>query len=210
MKALKIIGAVLGLLIVAIGVALAVGIPGGFITSAIEEQVEKETGLNLDINGGTTIKLWPLTVVTLSDVVVSDPKDRDISERFRAERIRAELSLRGFLTGNPRIREISIVRPIIQLPMARERTRQLSITRSTASLDDMPLVIDRVVVSDATVIFRDTRRNLENRIEQINVEAVTQPGRKIDVNVDARADGQALKLEVKTTLPTGAVDGMPL
>jgi AsmA protein len=210
MKALKIIGAVFGLLVAAIGVTLAVGIPGGFITSMIEERVEKETGLNLDINGGTTIKLWPLTVVTLSNVVVSDPKDRDISERFRAERIRAELSLRGFLTGDPRVREITIVRPVVQLAMARERTRQLSLTRSTASLDDVPLAIDRVVVSDATVIFRDPRRNVESRIEQINAEAVAQPGRKVDVNVDARADGQALKLEVKTTLPTGAVDGMTL
>src|SRR5436190_22460593 len=116
MKALKIIGAVLGLLIVAIGVALAVGIPGGFITSAIEEQVEKATGLQLDINGGATIKLWPLTVVTLSDVAVYDPKDKDLPERFRAESIRAELSLRSLLTGNPRVREINVVRPIANLP----------------------------------------------------------------------------------------------
>ena len=57
MKALKILGAVFGLLIVAIGVIFAVGIPGGFITGAIEERVEKETGLQLDINGGATIKL---------------------------------------------------------------------------------------------------------------------------------------------------------
>ncbi len=69
MKALKIIGAVLGLLIVAVGVTFAVGIPGGFITGTIEDRVEKETGYQLDINGGATIKLWPLTVVTLSDVV---------------------------------------------------------------------------------------------------------------------------------------------
>ena len=42
--------------VAAIGVTLAVGIRA-FITSIIEEQVEKQTGLNLDINGGTTIKL---------------------------------------------------------------------------------------------------------------------------------------------------------
>ena len=68
-----------------------------FITGTIEERVEKETGLQLDINGGATIKLWPLTVVTLSDVALFDPKDKDVSERFRAESIRAELSLRGLL-----------------------------------------------------------------------------------------------------------------
>src|SRR6188508_3189934 len=137
MKALKILGAVLGLLIVAIGVTLAVGIPGGFVTGAIEERIEKESGLQLDINGGATIKLWPLTVVTLSDVALYDPKDKDVPERFRAADIRAELSLRSLLAGNPRVREINIVRPIISLPMARERTRQVATgNRSTASLDD--------------------------------------------------------------------------
>ena len=48
-------------------------------------------------------------------------------------RDRAELSLRGFLTGNPRVREIRIERPIVQLPMARERTRQLSTARRRVS-----------------------------------------------------------------------------
>ena len=58
MKALKITGAIFGLLIVALGVTLAIGIPGGFITGTIEDRVEKETGYQLDINGGVTIKLW--------------------------------------------------------------------------------------------------------------------------------------------------------
>jgi AsmA protein len=211
MKALKIAGAVLGLLIVAIGVTLAVGIPGGFITGTIESQVEKETGFQLDINGGTTIKLWPLTVVTLSDVVLYDPKDKAASERFRAESIRAELSLRGLLTGSPRVREINIVRPIVNLPMARERTRQLTTAaKSTASLDQVPLAIDRVVVSDATVIFKDPRRGVENKIEKINVKAIATPGRKLDVTADARSGDQIFKVEVKATVPTGPVDGLTL
>lgn len=211
MKALKIIGAVFGLLIVAVGVTLAVGIPGGFITGTIEDRVEKETGLQLDINGGATIKLWPLTVVTLSDVALFDPKDKSVSERFRAESIRAELSLRSLLTGNPRVREINIVRPVINLAMVRERTRQLTTTaKSTASLDDVPLAVDRVVVSDATIVFKDTRHRVENRIEKLNVKALASPGRKLDVTVDARSGDQAFKLEAKTTIPTGPVDSMTL
>src|SRR4051794_29304712 len=133
MKALKIIGAVFGLLIVAAGVTLAVGIPGGFITGTIESQVEKATGYQLDINGGATIKLWPLTVVTLSNVALYDPNNKSTPERFRAESIRAELSLRSLLTGSPHVREVKIVRPVINAEMARERTRQLSnAQRSTA------------------------------------------------------------------------------
>lgn len=209
MKALKILGAVLGLPLVAIGVTLAVGIPGGFVTGAIEERIEKESGLQLDINGGATIKLWPLTVVTLSDVALYDPKDKDVPERFRAAEIRAELSLRSLLTGSPRIREINIVRPTVSLPMARERTRQVATGgRSTASLDDVPLSVERVVVSDATIIFKDARNRVENRIEKLNVKAIATPGRKLDVTADARSGDQSFKLDAKATVPTGPVEGL--
>ena len=144
-------------------------------------------------------------------MVLYDPKDKDISERFRADSIRAELSLRGLLTGNPRVREINIVRPIVNLPMARERSRQLTATvKSSASLDQVPLAIDRVVVSDATAVFKDPRRGIENKIDKINVKAIATPGRKLDVTVDARSDGQIFKLEVKATVPTGPVDGLTL
>jgi AsmA protein len=211
MKALKILGVVFGLLLVTAGVTLAIGIPGGFVTGVIEDRVEKETGYQLDINGGTTIKLWPLTVVTLSDVALFDPKDKSISQRFRAESIRAELSLRSLLTGNPRVREINIVRPVVNVAMARERTRQLTTSpRSTAKLDDVPLAIDRVVVTDATVVFKDPRNRVENRLEKINVKALASPGRKLDVTADARSGDQPFKLEAKATIPTGPVDNMTL
>lgn len=211
MKALKIFGAVLSLLVVAVAVTLAVGIPGGFVTGTIEDRVEQQTGYQLDINGGTTIKLWPLTVVTLSDVALYDPKDKAVSERFRAESIRAEVSLRSLLSGNPRVREINIVRPVVNLAMARERTRQVATqARSTASLDDVPLAIDRVVVTDGAVVFRDPRYRVENRIEKVNVKALASPGRKLDVTADARAGDQAFRLEAKATIPTGPVDNMTL
>jgi AsmA protein len=216
MKALKILGAVLGLLLVAIGVTLAIGIPGGFVTGIIEQRVETETGYQLDIDGGATVRLWPLTVVTLRDVSLHDPKDRDIPERFRAESIRAELSLRGLLTGNPRIRDLNIVRPVVNLPMSRERTRQMrTVNRPSKATDDansaeLPMAIDRVVVSDATVVFKDTRNSVESRIEKINLKATATPDRQLDVIADGSAGDQVFKLEAKATVPSGPVDGLTL
>ena len=211
MKALKILGAVFVLLIVAVGVTLAVGIPGGFVTGSIEKRVEKETGFQLDINGGATIKLWPLTVITLSDVALYDPNDTSTPQKFRAESIRAELSLRSLLTGTPHVREVRIIRPVISAEMARERTRQLSVAkRSTASLNDAPLPIDRVLVDDATIVLKDPRNRVENRIEKLNIEALISPGRKVEILAEAGSRNQAFKLEVKTTIPTGPVDSMTL
>lgn len=61
---------------------------------AVEKQMRRRPDID-DIDGGATVRLWPLTTVTLSDVSVYDPATR--SERLRAETIRAELSLRGLL-----------------------------------------------------------------------------------------------------------------
>ena len=96
--------------------------------------------------------------------------------------------------------------------MARERTRQLTTTpRSTASLDDVPLAIDRVVVSDATIVFtRSAQSRGEPHREASTSRRSRQPGRKLDVTVDARSGDQTFKLEAKTTIPNGPVDGMTL
>ena len=84
MRALKIAGAAIAAVIVVIALLLVIGIPSGFLTSAIQERVERETGYKLAINGGTKIGLWPSLNVTLNDITLQDPKDRDINNRLTA------------------------------------------------------------------------------------------------------------------------------
>ena len=85
MRALKIAGAAIGAVIVIIALLLVIGIPSGFLTAQIQERVERETGYKLAINGGARIGLWPSLNITLNDVTLQDPKDRDINSRFAAE-----------------------------------------------------------------------------------------------------------------------------
>ncbi|MEZ5765533.1 MAG: AsmA family protein [Xanthobacteraceae bacterium] len=210
MKALKILGVVLFLSIAAIGVLLAVGLPSGLVTGSIEKRIEEATGYQIDIDGGATVRLWPLTTVTLRDVRLYDPKDRVLSQRLSAESIRAELSLRGLLTGAPRVRELNIVKPVVTLPMSRERVRADNVFPGQADLvlgpDHRPFALDRIVVSDATVIFKDPRHQAESRIDQLNVKGLASPGRKLDVTLDGRAGEQMFKAEAKATIPSGPLD----
>ena len=82
MRALKIAGAAIGAVIVVIALLLVIGIPSGFLTAQIQERVERETGYKLAINGGAKIGLWPSLNITLNDVTLQDPKDRDINNRL--------------------------------------------------------------------------------------------------------------------------------
>ena len=84
MRTLKIAGAAIAAVIVVIALLLIAGIPSGFLTSAIQERVERETGYKLAINGSTKVGLWPSLNVTMKDVTLSDPRDRDINNRLTA------------------------------------------------------------------------------------------------------------------------------
>jgi len=59
MRALKIAGGALAAVIVVVALLLAIGIPSGFLTSAIQERVERDTGYRLTIAGSTKVGLWP-------------------------------------------------------------------------------------------------------------------------------------------------------
>ena len=124
MRALKIAGAAIGAVIVIIALLLVIGIPSGFLTGQIEERVERETGYKLAINGGARIGLWPSLNITLNDVTLQDPKDRDINNRFAAGSIQAEVTLASLWAGRPHVTELVVIRPVVNLPLRRERLRE--------------------------------------------------------------------------------------
>ena len=57
MKALKLAGAAIAAVIVILALLMVVGIPSGFLTSAIQDRVERQTGYKLTIAGSTRIGL---------------------------------------------------------------------------------------------------------------------------------------------------------
>ncbi len=133
MRALKIAGAVIGAVVVVIALLLVIGIPSGFLTAQIQERVERETGYNLAINGGARIGLWPSLNITLNDVTLQHPKDRDINRHFAAASIEAEVTLASLWAGKPHITELAIVRPVANLPLRRERDREANAASKPAA-----------------------------------------------------------------------------
>src|SRR5882757_10904845 len=123
MRALKITGAAIAAVIVLITLLLVVGVPSGFLTSTIQERVERETGYKLTINGSTKIGLWPSLNITLNDVILQDPKERDVSNRLTVGSIQADVTLASVWSGKPQITELMIVRPVLNVPLQRERVR---------------------------------------------------------------------------------------
>ena len=126
MRALKIAGGAVAAVIVVLALLLVVGIPSGFLTSAIQARVERETGYRLTIAGATRIGLWPSLNVTLNDVTLQDPKDRDGTSRLTVGSVQADMTLASVWSGHPQITELVITRPVLHVPLLRERTGPLT------------------------------------------------------------------------------------
>jgi AsmA protein len=203
MRALKFAGVVIAAVVVVIALLLVVGVPSGFFTSTIAARVERDTGYRLAIAGASRISLWPTLNVTLNDVTLTDPKDRDGSNTITVGRLQADMTLSSAWSGQPDISELVITAPVLRVPLLRERRREAPGTAKTAAAtgDTAAVSIKRVTVSDGTIVFSNPRDRVENRIGSINVEAVINADRSIKVDGTARASERPLTFVVKATAP---------
>src|SRR6187455_3296184 len=181
MRALKFAGAAIVAVIVVIALLLVVGVPSGFLTSTIQERVERDTGYKLTINGSTKISLWPSLNVTMKDVALADPKDRDVTNRLTAASIEADVTLSSVWSGKPEITELVIVRPILNLPLQRERTRDAVAASKPAFGSGEAFSIEHIIVTGGTVVFSNLRDRVESKIDGINLDATMVADRKLRV-----------------------------
>ena len=203
MKALKLAGAAIAAVIVVIALLLVIGIPSGFLTAQIEERVERETGYKLAINGGAKIGLWPSLNITLNDVTLQNPKDSDINRHFAAASIEADVTLASLWAGRPHITELVIVRPVVNLPLRRERVREANPPSKPArGKATDAFSIEHVSVTGGTIVFSNLRDRVERRIETVNADITIDSDRKIEAvrqrpqgrpSAEIRAQGDAAR-----------------
>src|ERR1700722_5335136 len=121
MRTSKILGVVIGVVVVAAVLLLVVGMPVGFLTSAIADRVERETGYHLTVGGSARMRLWPTLNVTMRDVTLEGPNDRESGNHLSIGSLQADLTLGSLWSDRPEITELVINRPDIRIPLRRER-----------------------------------------------------------------------------------------
>ncbi|MGJ5204347.1 AsmA family protein [Bradyrhizobium sp. HKCCYLR20261] len=208
MKALKIAAGLLGAVIVVLALALAFGLPAGFLTVAIQDRVERDTGYRLSIAGSASVSLWPSLHATLTDITLQDPKERDGSARLTVGRVQADMALSSLWSGRPVITEIVVEKPTLQLPLLRERLRDNSPrSRVPAKAEGAASVqIQRVTVKDGAVILANARDRVENRLETIAATAVLGDDDKIKITGSARAGDGPVTFDITAAAPAMPVE----
>ena len=209
MKALKIAGVAIAVLVVAAAALLVIGIPSGLVTPLIQARIERETGYRIAIAGATRLGFWPLKV-TIHDITLSDPSDRELTDRLRIGSVEAAIPLHSMLTGQLQISELTIVRPVLRVPLWRERSRRIdNSARATSSSSNggaRSFPVFHVSIADGTIAFTNPRDRVENRIEGIDAEATSATDRQVDIAGSARLGEHPLKFAIKATAPAVLAD----
>src|SRR6201995_3963368 len=120
MKALKIISAAVAAIVVILALVMFVGVPSGFLTSTIKERVERETGYRLTIAGSTKSSLWPTLNVTMNDLTLQEPKDREGANKGTVGSRQPALTMSTACSGHPEISDLIATRPVLYVPLLRE------------------------------------------------------------------------------------------
>jgi AsmA protein len=210
MRALRIAGAAVAAVVVIAALLLIVGVPSGFLASAIQARVERETGYRLTIAGSTKIGMWPSLNVTFNDVTLQDPRDRDGTNRLTAGSIQTDITLASVWSGHPQVTELVITRPVLHVPLPRERSGAVAPSPRKASsaseADANAPTINRVTIADGTVAFSNLRDRVESCVDGINAEALIGGDRKIRITGSARAGEHPMKFEIKATAPAPPIE----
>ncbi|MEH6952084.1 AsmA family protein [Nitrobacter sp. NHB1] len=205
MRALKIAGAV-AICLIALGIVLLVtGIPSSFIASLARDRIERETGYRIAINGKATIDVWPSFSLVLHNVTLESPGNAATDVQLAVGDVRAALEFPSLLSGTPKISELTIDHPTLRLPLLRERTNIPSRPASSddTAEDDTAFPIDRVTVSNGTIVFFDPQTGSENRVGDVNASAILSADRTINIAGDAHPGHHSLKFTIKATPPAG-------
>jgi AsmA protein len=208
MKALKITGAAVAAIIVILALVMIVGIPSGFLTSTIQQRVERETGYRLTIAGSTKISLWPTLNVTMNDLTLQEPKDREGANKVTIGSLQADMTLSSAWSGHPKISELIVTRPVLYVPLLRERHRVAAqpADKPASSDANADVQIDRITVTDGAVAFSNPHDRVENRIDAINAKATIDADRKIKLTGTARSGATAMKFDIKAAVPVPPVE----
>ena len=206
MKPLKITGAAVAAVIVILVLLMVVGIPSGFLTSTMQERVERATGYHLTTAGTTKISLWPTLNVSVSDVTLQDPKDRDGGNRVTIGNLQADMALSSLWSGHTRIRELIITKPVLYVPLLRERLRATAPASKPATSDTDSMTIDRITIANGAVTFSNPHDRIETRIDGIAGLATIDADRNITFDGIARSGDHPLKFVIKAVAPSGPVE----
>ena len=214
--------------IVVIIAALVLAVPMFISTDDIRSElfarVEQMTGYRLRVSGPLDLTVFPSIALVAEDVGIAQPTASGDAEFAKAKKVRFDLKLAGLLQGNYRVREVTLVDPVVAIPEAMTGAApQAPAPRMAppagqqgAAPQAMPpaapsggsgsgmaqfaeqlksVSLDKLVINNGTVTLPSSGGKPGTRIEKLDLTA-SLPGYNEPLTLDTSAvvDGKTMKL----------------
>ena len=203
MKLLKVAGlGLVGLFALAV-LVLLFGVPAQPVIGYVSDQAA-QAGYRLRA-GPSKLSLSRSLDLSIDDVHLTDAKDAG-EDLLAAQQVRVGLSLLDLLTGNIRVSEIGVTRPVVRLTSGRKTAAGTRASDAGAG-GNRTVAIDRLVVEDGTLIMRDAREHLEGRIDAIKLTASLPAQGPLSVDAEGKAGEQILRLKASANSASQIVAG---
>jgi AsmA protein len=176
-----------------IGAIIVFVIPSLISTDALREkllaQVEASTGYRLRVNGPVKVSLFPSLDLVAEDVGLAQSGAGAGSEMATAKTLRFSLTLGELLSGKVKLREVTLIDPVIALPQKQAKTGAEVSAKSKEyasgnSLQNFSL--DKLVIENGIVMLPASDGSQGKRIKALNLEA-SLPSYSGPLTIDIRA-----------------------
>ncbi|KAB2882935.1 MAG: AsmA family protein [Pseudorhodoplanes sp.] len=165
-------------LIVAIFGALGVVsflVPADQVRETVKADIRAVTGLDPVLNGAVSVSLFPYGKVSFSDVVLGDSGAGQ--PPLIADRLTVKLRFFPLLTGRIEVADVALEGPRITLALREDGGSNwapliAALTRAhrpEASRRERGMSFSEIRIDDGTVIIRDNRRGLLERLSDVNI-----------------------------------------
>ncbi|HML93327.1 AsmA family protein [Methyloceanibacter sp.] len=214
--------------IVVIIAALVLAVPMFISTDDLRNElfarVEQMTGYRLRVSGPLDITVFPSIALVAEDVGIAQPTASGDAEFAKAKKVRFDLKLAGLLQGNYRVREVTLVDPVVAIPQTmmgaapQAPAPQMAppAGQQGAAPQAMPpaapaggsgsgmaqfaeqlksISLDKLVIKNGTVTLPSSGGKPGTRIEKLDLTA-SLPGYNEPLTLDTSAvvDGKTMKL----------------
>jgi AsmA protein len=158
-----------GLVIVTIvvGVISLLLLPAERIASIAADQISKQTGREVTLEGETRITLWPILGVSTERFIIANAPWSDAGPMLSAEALKIGVAPQALWGGAVRITGLEAASPMIRLERSADGKGNWDLgvdgiapsgqgsEAAPASLPRLALTLDRALLTDATVSYRD-------------------------------------------------------
>lgn len=178
---LRLVGLVIVLVVVAVGSLLL--LPGDRIAKIAAEQISAATGRDVVFSGRTTISFYPVLGVSTGEVLVANASWSDEGPMLEADSLKIGVEPVALFGGDIRITGLEAVNPRVLLERAADGrvnwelgvegvapSGQSAPGQPAARSERLALTLDRALISDAQVTYRDHGTGETLALQNINLD----------------------------------------